>query len=377
MPHEVLVRRVATVLLPLAVLAVPATAATAAPLVTAVDLGTLGGIQTFPAIVNGSGQVAGQSETATGDYHAFFWSDGTMADLGAAPGGSFSTVTGFNDSGLVAGYGDTATGSAGFVWKAGVRTAIPAPGIGQVRTGAVNAGGTVLGVDVDAADKRIGFLWRNGVRTDLGTVLPSLINDAGVVVGVVDLGGDNYRIVRRVGGVTTSLGTLGVPGAGAPALVDLNERGDIAAVASTGTGYKAYVRMAGATTWTSFGGLAGGNDVRINAINETGVAVGSSNTSRGGLPRAVYWSGGKVHALSTLGGSTSQAYDVNDRGDITGVVTRAAGTHATLWRGGAVVDLGPAGADSSAGSINASSQTVGAAYGDQERVRGYRWTVTG
>lgn len=376
MAHPVLARRAAALLLPLAVLAVPAPAS-AAPVVTTVDLGTLGGIQAFPSVVNASGQVAGQSQTAADDYRAFFWSNGTMTDLGVAPGGTFSLATGLNDSGQVAGYGDTATGSAGFVWKAGVRTEIAAPGIGQVRTGAINAAGTVLGVDVDTADRRIGFLWRNGVRTDLGTLVPSLINDAGVVVGTVPATNGTYRIVRWDRGVRTDLGTLGVAGSGAPYLVDLTEGGDIAAYASTGTGYKAYVRRAGSPRWVGLGGLRGGDDTRVHALNEVGDAVGISNITPGGVPRAVVWHAGTVYALSTQGGSSSQALDLNDRGDITGSVTRSAGTVATVWRNRVPVTVGPAGADSSAGAINASSQAVGTAYTLDERARGLRWTLTG
>ena len=376
MPHRVLARWAPVVLLPLAALAVPAPATAAPPVVTTVDLGTLGGVQAFPALINTAGQVAGQSQTAIDDYHAFFWSGGRMTDLGVAPGGTFSTATRLNDSGQVAGYGDTATGSAGFVWKAGVRTAIAAPGIGQVRTGGINASGTVIGVDVNSADQRIGFLWRNGVRTDLGNLVPALINDAGVVVGTVLRSDGTYRVYRWVAGVRTDLGSLGLAGFGAPYLSDLNEHGDIAAYATTtGTGFRAYVRRAGGTGWTPLGGLRGGNDTRVTALNEVGDAVGTSNTSTGGLPRAVYWRNGTVYALPTAGGSSSQALDVNDQGDMTGSVTRPTGTRAVIWRGGVLTDLGVNGADSSAGALNAAGQTVGTELGDGERIRALRWSV--
>lgn len=379
MSHHVLLRCAVAAVLPLAVVAIPATASAAPPTAATVDLGGLGGNQTFPSVINDRGHVAGQSETATGDYHAFLWRNGTMIDLGINPGGTFSSAGGMNERGQVVVYGDTATGSAAFVWKAGVRTAIPAPGIGQVRAGAINEAGTVIGSDVDAADRQIGFLWRNGTRTDLGTLVPALINDAGTVVGTVAQADGSHRVVRWVKGVRTNLGTIGAPGYGAPYLVDLTERGDVAAYAATDAGFRAYVRRAGAASWRALPGLPGATDVRVSGINEDGLAVGTSNTGPGTLQRAVTWrNNGPAKALPTLGGETSGTSQVNDRGDISGFSgVSGGGTHAVLWRRGVLVDLGPAGPDSFAGALNERGQTVGSAYTDQDGATGYRWTVTG
>jgi hypothetical protein len=62
---------------------------------------------------------------------------------------------------------------------------------------------------------------------------------------------------------------------------------------------------------------------------------------------------------------------------VTGSVTRSTGTHATVWRGGVPLDVGPADADSSAGAINSVGQAVGTAYTLDDRARGLRWTLTG
>ena len=379
MSHPVLFRWAVAALVPLAVLAVPAPASAAPVPATAVDLGGLGGDQTFPAAINAVGQVAGQSRTAAGEYHAFFWSRGRTIDLGIAPGGTFSLVTGLNDRGQVTGYGDTADGSAAFVWRAGVRTELPSPGIGQARTAGINAAGTVIGSDVDAASGQPrGFLWRDGRFTDLGPLQPALINDAGVVVGTVPAADGADRVVRWQRGVRTDLGPLGVPGSGRPYLADLNRRGDLAAYASTGTGYRAYVRPAGATGWRPLPGLPGATDVRVSALTERGVAVGTSDTGPGTPQRAVRWTGGAAYALPTLGGGTSAAVDVNDRGDVSGFsVTPAGEAHAVAWRRGVLVDLGPAGADSGAGAINQAGQLIGSAATPDERVRGLRWTLAG
>src|SRR5829696_6259648 len=196
-------------LVPLAVLALPVTASAAPPTATTVEIGGLGGTQTFPSAISSGGQVAGQSQTAAGDRHAFLWSGGVTTDLGVAPGGTFSLVSGLNDSGQVVGYGDTATGSAAFFWQAGVRTEIPTLGGGQARAAGINGSGVVIGTDITATGEQHGFLWRPARLVDLGTLLPALINDAGVVVGTVAAADGSHRIVRWENGVRTDLGTLG------------------------------------------------------------------------------------------------------------------------------------------------------------------------
>jgi len=55
------------------------------------DLGTLGGSHSEALAINGRGQVAGFSTTATGERHAFFWDGGAMRDLGTFTGGTFGT----------------------------------------------------------------------------------------------------------------------------------------------------------------------------------------------------------------------------------------------------------------------------------------------
>ncbi len=72
-----------------------------------VDLGTLGGPTSYAYYINESGQVAGYSDTSTGELHAFFWTkeDG-MVDLGTL-GGSDSLPSDLNESGQVVGSSHT------------------------------------------------------------------------------------------------------------------------------------------------------------------------------------------------------------------------------------------------------------------------------
>lgn len=88
----------------------------------AIDLGDfpggtlmLSGNYSEPSAMNDVGQVVGYSDGANG-YHAFFWSDGIMTDLGALPGlVNRSEATDINDRGVVVGYSGAEIGHA-FIW---------------------------------------------------------------------------------------------------------------------------------------------------------------------------------------------------------------------------------------------------------------------
>lgn len=100
--------------------------------------------------------------------------------------------------------------------------------------------------------------------------------------------------------------------------------------------------------------LDGGNS-EANAVNESAVIVGTSSA------HAVRWKDGVVDDLGTLGGPSSSALDVNDRGEIVGYATTEQGnTHAFVWRDGAMVDLGTLGGKrSGATRINGRGQIIG------------------
>ena len=73
-----------------------------------VDLGTLGGSQSFGNAINDAGHVAGSSDTAGGLRRAFLYtgtpgSGCAMVDLGTLPGGSSSGVSAINNPGRMAG----------------------------------------------------------------------------------------------------------------------------------------------------------------------------------------------------------------------------------------------------------------------------------
>jgi len=172
-----------------------------------IDLGTLPGDSNSIAYginkaTNSHGvQVVGESDSASGQRHAFLWQNGVMTDLGTL-GGTFSIAYAISDPGQVTGQaslnGDTVTHA--FLWQNGVMTDLRTLG-GTFSNGqAINAGGQVAGESSPKNSTEVnGFRWApstpngtTGKMTDLGTLNlggtvkqsgARGINDAGSVVG--------------------------------------------------------------------------------------------------------------------------------------------------------------------------------------------------
>jgi probable HAF family extracellular repeat protein len=71
------------------------------------DLGTLGGTQSYAYGLNASGSVVGYSYTADGERHAFLYSDGVMLDLNSllplSAGWTITDAFAISDTGVIAG----------------------------------------------------------------------------------------------------------------------------------------------------------------------------------------------------------------------------------------------------------------------------------
>ncbi len=82
-------------------------------------------------------------------------------------------------------------------------------------------------------------------------------------------------------------------------------------------------------------GTLGGSSSRATAINEDGVAVGSSMTAGDTTRHAVLYRRGLIADLGTLGGGDSEALGIDDCGEVVG----ASNGHAFLYLHRKMIDL--------------------------------------
>lgn len=218
-----------------------------------INLGTLGGYESYANSVNNRGQVVGLAENTTPDpfpfpgfgqqARAFLWENGVMRDLGTL-GGPDAFAIDINDRGQVLGFSyvnsipNASTGlptGDGFLWENGKMTDIPDPLGGTIVSPFYlsNKGQVVGAADLpgDILNQEHPFLWENGVFTDLGTLGGRLgraekINDAGQVVGDATFTGDliDHAVIWH-NGTKSDLGTVGDDACSQG--FDINSRGQV------------------------------------------------------------------------------------------------------------------------------------------------------
>lgn len=341
--------------------------------------------------LNESGQVAGQSATASGQTHAFRTGANRVIrpadDLGTL-GGAFSAAYAINNLGQVAGDADTAlTGPFNSVVRRAFR---------------LDPAGSMIDLGTLAPNGGVNGFNNSGARG---------INDTGVVVGLATVPADSCGSVSQAFRTAPNspinpnldrLGTL-VPAPFAncrssiawavngPGLIV----GDSATVVTTGVPNHAF-RWAPATGLIDLGSL-GGRDSQAFAVNDRGEIVGQSQVPLDptgnpfNSPRAFLSQGSLVPRmidLGTLGGTYSAASGINSRdpydSQVVGTATTAgdAALHAFLWTGnllggGTMVDLNTRIAAStgwqlvSARAINSKGQIIATAWRDGVPFVGY------
>ena len=341
-----------------------------------IDMGTLGGPNTFPQgtaslAINSRGLATAQAETSIPEpfapnclqppeclaARAITWQNGVQTDLGALPGvGNTSVPLWINDQGTIAGISengviDPLTGSPEIRpvrWKGGKILDLGTLGGNAGYANAINNRGQVAGYALNKTPDSDA----NGLVVDF----PVLFFPAATQV----------RAVLWQDGVIHDLGTLGRGNDAAAIFV--NERGQVAGVSFTDT----ILNASGLPTQDPFFwddgkmvdiGTLGGSQGYPLRMNNLGQVVGTSLLAGDQENHAFFWD--KKEGLKDLGtlpgGLFSKAYWVNDAGEAVGFSDAAVGIRAVLWKNGAIIDLGSVAGDpcNFAQSINSHGQIVG------------------
>jgi len=315
------------------------------------DLGALPGNNSSAVFeVNGSGVGVGASETTVTDpytgwpaEHATMFTGGKVTDLGTLPAGYESQANDINDRGQVSGFASNGTPdpysffswgtqARSFIWHNGVMRDIGTLGGPDAVSTTLNARGQITGQSYTnaTANPATGvptldpFLWQNGHMRDLGTLggtfaMASWLNNAGQVVGVSDLAGDQtaHPFLWKNGHMI-DLGTLG----GTFAMANwINSPGDVVGFSLTADqAFHGFLWRHG--TMTDLPPVGGAPWAFANAVNDRGQVVGNARDTQFNELIAVLWAGGRGYDLNTLVAPNPlqmvTAEYINNQGDIVG-----------------------------------------------------------
>ncbi len=302
-----------------------------------IELGTLGGDESFALDVNNNGQATGFSNLSIGgsNTHAFLWTDdisgGTMTDLHTLAG-TLSVGRALNDSGQVVGHYRNAAGQdRAFIWDStnGMRNIIGTLGGTTSQAYDINSVGQVVGYSKTAGGFTHAFIWDSsgGIR-DIGTLTGGTesyaygINNSGLVVGYSNKTGSSTTFYLFTWDSTNAANPLVDRG------VVIGERLKNAGINTGGQIGGHYLASSPDShgffyngSLTDIGVLPGDNRSLAFAINDSSQIVGYSVPSNHGI---VWSSAGGLVDFSApyLGGEDRCfAYSINNSGQIVGAKT--------------------------------------------------------
>lgn len=322
-----------------------------------IDIGALtGGEDSHANDINEKGQVVGSSETAFSIMIGFLWEDDVMTNLGTL-GGANSNAKSINDYGQIAGFSLTSWPLHACLW---------------LRPNRLMRYGEEFGFTVNFGRVDLGALWASGESMAFGN------NNLGQVVGWSTNAAYQIRAFIWADGVMIELDNL--PGGVGAIANDINNYGQIVGESDTTMmfPYDPHACLWEDNNVADLGVLSGFQLGGANAINNDGIIVGYSQTfdyEHGlyGWKRACLWDENlDIIDLGSLGGGSSEAFDINNHGHVVGKATYSLDqkNHAFIWRNGIMQDLNdylPSDSDwilKSANGINDKGQIVGSAYNE-------------
>jgi probable HAF family extracellular repeat protein len=249
-----------------------------------------------PCRLNNFGDVAGKGgDSPSGETLATIWNRGNSRHpkhLGKLHGGEYSSASGINDAGEVAGEANTAESVVPFVWtpSGGLRRSPLLAGDNCGQAFGINRHGHVVGYSSGPNGKRA-FLWTRGWHVRNLGILPggnyssaADINDSDEIAGTSGSAAGDRAVLWTTNGNILDLGTL--PGDTSSEASAINNNGDIVGYSKGPRGMRAFL-WTQASGMQDLGVLPGGNSSRALGINHTGAVVGTSTSSSG--DRAFIW----------------------------------------------------------------------------------------
>jgi len=250
------------------------------------------------------------------------------ADLGGLGG----PATGYavNSSGIVAGWSQNSSGiQQAFVSTPNGLQALSSGGSDAYAYG-INNSGTVVGTTYVNGTAH-GTIWSGSGATDLGANSYALaINNSGEVVG------GNGEAFAAVNGQMESLGNPS--GVDWSAAYGINDAGTVVGDGQLADGSFRGIIWSPAGSMTLLGTF-GGTSSQATDVNNSGEVVGFASVGSG-YQHAFSMVDAMMTDLGTLGGGSSYAYGINGGGEIVGYSWLANGDqHAFLYYGGTMLDL--------------------------------------
>lgn len=308
--------------------------------VSLLNPGYLGGDDTLVTGVIADGSlIFGSAEVAGGGRHAFYWSNGTIHDLGTLGGTQSSVQAASADGTYLAGTSFVAGDTARHIvlWHGGTMQDLGTLGGNNGVVVAMSAAGDIIaGSSLIAGNANThAFRWESGVMQDLGTLggdnssARSMSSDGAVIVGSSLIAGNAITRAFRwtAADGMEDLGTFG--GTSSSAIAVSADGNIIIGAAANGAGSSHAFRWESGTM-QDLGTLGGANSTALALSSDGGVVVGSANIASG-ANHSFRWESGTMQDLGTLGGTTSNAFRVSAAGDVIVGAAQTTGNARNLW----------------------------------------------